>query len=115
MQMISIYRRHLRGQEEVILTHRKRRPMILKTCLGAPGGKEMLEEHVSMNIQKLRKKANMTLQDLADRTGLTKSYLSKIERKIQTPSFSTMSRIALALGVDVTSLLTERAERLEDV
>ena len=75
----------------------------------------MLEEHISLNIQQLRKKAKIDLQNLADRTGLTKSYLSKIERKIQSPSFSTMSKIALALGVDTTSLLTERAESLEDV
>jgi len=75
----------------------------------------MLEERISANIQQLRKRAKMSLQDLADRTGLTKSYLSKIERQIQTPSFSTMSRISHALGVDTTALLTERAENLEDV
>jgi transcriptional regulator with XRE-family HTH domain len=75
----------------------------------------MLEERISTNIQQLRKNAKMSLQDLAARTGLTKSYLSKIERKIQTPSFSSISRIAIALGVDTTSLLTERAESLEDV
>jgi transcriptional regulator with XRE-family HTH domain len=75
----------------------------------------MLEESISTNIQRLRKKARMTLQDLADRTGLTKSYLSKIERKKQTPSFSAMNKIAVALGVDSTFLLAEKSEKIEDV
>ena len=75
----------------------------------------MLEDTISANIRRLRKKAKLTLQDLADRTGLTKSYLSKIERKRQTPSFSTMNRIAIALGVDSTALLTERTENVEEI
>lgn len=75
----------------------------------------MLEESISVNIRLLRKKAKMTLQELADRTGLTKSYLSKIERKKQTPSFSTMNKIAVALGVDSTTLLVENSEQIGDL
>lgn len=39
---------------------------------------------------------------LAERTGLTKGYLSQIENSSKTPPFSTLDKIAYALGVDIT-------------
>jgi transcriptional regulator with XRE-family HTH domain len=72
------------------------------------------EETIAINIKKLRQKAKMTLQNLANLAGLTKSYLSKIERKKQTPSFASLNKIAVALGVDTTFLLTENMENLKD-
>ncbi len=72
----------------------------------------MLEETISKNIKRFRKRNRMTLQDLADRTGLTKGYLSKIERSLKFPPFSTLNGIAEALGTDVTALFREgRAKR----
>ena len=38
------------------------------------------EESVGKNIKVIRKQKNITLKELADRTGFTKSYLSKIEK-----------------------------------
>ena len=61
----------------------------------------MLEERIAKNIRTLREKKKMTLQELADLTGLTRSYLSKIERSRKAPPYSTMNRIASALEVDV--------------
>ena len=53
----------------------------------------------------------MTLQELADLAGLTKSYLSKIERSKKAPPYSTLNRIAGALEVDVNFLLKENEEK----
>jgi transcriptional regulator with XRE-family HTH domain len=64
----------------------------------------MLEERIAKNIRTLREKKKMTLQEIADRTGLTRSYLSKIERSRKAPPYSTLNRIASALGVDVNFL-----------
>ena len=47
----------------------------------------------------------MTLDYLAQVTGLTKGYLSKIERAAALPPFSTLELIANAFDIDVTSLI----------
>lgn len=74
----------------------------------------MTEELIAKNIGTLRKKKKMTLQQLADFTGLTKGYLSKIERSKKSPPYSTLNRVARALGVDVSYLINENAEELGD-
>lgn len=57
-------------------------------------------------IQKLRMRQNRTLQEIADVCGFTKSLLSKIESGKTTPPIVTLMKIADALGVEMTDLLT---------
>jgi len=47
-------------------------------------------------------------------TDLTTGYLSKIERSKKPPPYSTLNRIAQALGVDTMTLLTENSRNAED-
>ena len=65
----------------------------------------MHEEFITKNIKDLRKQKKITLQQLADLTGLTKGHLSKIERAKKAPPYSTLNKIAMALNVDAASLL----------
>ncbi|MEJ2729769.1 MAG: XRE family transcriptional regulator [Deltaproteobacteria bacterium] len=65
----------------------------------------MHEELITRNIKELRKQKRITLQQLADLTGLTKGYLSKIERAKKAPPYSTLNKIAIALNVDAATLL----------
>jgi len=74
----------------------------------------MDEARIVRNIRVVRRAKGITLEELAKLTGLTKGYLSKIERSGKAPPFSTLNRIAMALGVDVTFLLMEEAEDLEE-
>ncbi|EFV12644.1 helix-turn-helix domain-containing protein [Segniliparus rugosus] len=55
-------------------------------------------------LRAARHQQRMTLEELAERTGLTKSYLSKVERGLSTPSIAVALKIAGALGVDVARL-----------
>ncbi len=55
----------------------------------------------------LRRQLNLSLQDLADRTELTKSYLSKVERGLSTPSVAVALKLARALHVEVDQLFDE--------
>ncbi|WP_432849267.1 helix-turn-helix domain-containing protein [Amycolatopsis sp. CA-161197] len=55
-------------------------------------------------LRMLRRERGWTLDELARRTGLTKSYLSKVERGNSTPSIAVAIGLAEALGVDVTQL-----------
>lgn len=43
----------------------------------------------------------MTQEELANRIGADKSYISKIERGLITPTVSTLYRIAAAMGLSV--------------
>ena len=74
----------------------------------------MLEEFVTQNIKGLRKQKRITLQKLADLTGLTKGYLSKIERSKKAPPYSTLSKIAHALRVDTAFLLGTNFNESQD-
>ena len=61
-------------------------------------------------LRAVRKQNGMTLESLAAQTGLTKSYLSKVERQISTPSIATAMKIAHALGIDVSQLFLDHSE-----
>lgn len=52
----------------------------------------------------------MTLDVLAAETGLTKSYLSKVERGQSVPSIAAALKIARALDVDVAQLFSDDPE-----
>lgn len=58
-------------------------------------------------IQRLRQERKLTLSQLAAKTGISKSYLSHIERSIQTnPSIEVLTKLALTLEVDIQTLIT---------
>ncbi len=61
-------------------------------------------------LRAVRKQRGLTLEGLAERTGLTKSYLSKIERSRSTPSIAVAIKVARALDVDVAQLFSERGD-----
>lgn len=61
----------------------------------------------SFLLKARRKQLGLSLQDLADKTNLTRSYLSKVERGVRTPTIAVALRIAKALHVDVQELFSE--------
>jgi transcriptional regulator with XRE-family HTH domain len=75
----------------------------------------MDEAQISGNIKTLRKRKKITLERLAELTGLTKGYLSKVERARRAPPYSTLNKIALALGVDAAFFLGEGLQVSKDI
>lgn len=75
----------------------------------------MDEKIIAGNLKKFRTRRKMTLQELADRTGLTKGYLSKLERSGKVPPYSTLSKIAGAMGVEITDVLKAEPRSLQDL
>lgn len=75
----------------------------------------MDEKLICANIKKLRKKNGLTLEKLAALTGMTKGYLSKIERSKKAPPYTTLNKIAAALGVEVTQIFEKNIAPLEDI
>ena len=60
-----------------------------------------------MKIRQERQKRKLTLNQLSGRTGLSKSFLSQIERNLVKPSVTSLKKIAHQLGVSVVYFLTE--------
>lgn len=57
--------------------------------------------YTSQIILDARKEAKMTQSELAERINVTKSYISRIEKGLITPSVATFYRIINALGLKV--------------
>lgn len=60
---------------------------------------------------KLRREKKLTLQNLANETGLTSRYLSRIEKGEIIPSVAVILRISRALEIDSGTLLLEEKEK----
>lgn len=75
----------------------------------------MDERQIAKNIKKIRLENNMSQERLAELSGLTKGYISKIENSDTAPPFSTLSKIANALNVDITILTAEELEIPADI
>ena len=67
----------------------------------------MDEKQIAKNVKKVRLDNNLSQERLAELSGLTKGYISKIEKSDKAPPLSTLSRIADALNVDVGVLTAE--------
>lgn len=58
---------------------------------------------VGKRILRLRLEANRTQREISEETGLAVSYLSRLENGRITPTIPTLTKIARALGVNVTA------------
>ena len=71
----------------------------------------MVEEaELRKRIQQYRVNKGLTLQDLAEKTGYTKGYLSKIEKSKKAPPVSTLINIAKALNISIAEIFGEIEE-----
>ncbi len=68
-------------------------------------------ENLGAKIREQRLKRSLTLKQLAEKTDLSVSFLSEIERSLAQPSMASLRKIAQAFG---TSLLTFRSEKRTD-
>lgn len=59
------------------------------------------EEYNAQILLDARKNAGLTQQELAERIGADKGYVSRLERGLTIPSVSTLYRIAAAMGLAV--------------
>jgi len=66
---------------------------------------------LGQKIRALRIERGMTLDDVVSKSGLTRSWLSKVENFRVTPSLPALGEIAKALGVKVSSLLEDLDSR----
>ncbi len=69
-----------------------------------------LNEKIGVRLRGLRKSSRFTLEQLAEATGFTKSYLSKIENGKKVPPIASLAKIGKALGADLAFFFDEEEE-----
>ncbi|MYN13867.1 helix-turn-helix domain-containing protein [Pusillimonas sp. TS35] len=62
-------------------------------------------QNLPYRLKALRRQHQLSLDQLAQRSGLTKSYLSKLERGISEPSISTVLKLVEAYGIGIAELM----------
>lgn len=65
---------------------------------------------IGSRIRQLRVKYDLTLEELASRTELTKGFLSQLENNLTSPSIQTLEDIAEALGVTMSEFFAEEQD-----
>ncbi|MBN1676235.1 MAG: helix-turn-helix transcriptional regulator [Kiritimatiellae bacterium] len=65
---------------------------------------------IGRNIRKIRKEQKLTLDGLAERSGVSKAMLSQVESEKVNPTVATVWKIAHGLGVDLNALLKGESE-----
>ncbi|WP_453995037.1 helix-turn-helix domain-containing protein [Bacillus nitroreducens] len=71
---------------------------------------------IGSRIKELRKQRNLSITELSRRAGVSKSYLSYIERDVQkNPSLKFLSKIAATLDTSIEYLLGEDPNHNHDV
>jgi transcriptional regulator with XRE-family HTH domain len=60
---------------------------------------------LTMTLRRLRTKRGLSQQRLAERSGLSREYVARLETGQHNPSLATLQKLAKALGVPVTALL----------
>lgn len=66
--------------------------------------------NIGPKIKQLRIKNALTLEELANRSELTKGFLSQVERDLTSPSISTLEDILEALGTNLAEFFKESKE-----
>jgi transcriptional regulator with XRE-family HTH domain len=64
--------------------------------------------HLAARIRDLRTESGMTLDGLAERTGVSRSMISLIERGESSPTAAVLDKLAAGLGVTLASLFAEQ-------
>ncbi|MEL7608697.1 MAG: helix-turn-helix transcriptional regulator [Bacillota bacterium] len=67
---------------------------------------------VGKKLKEDRKKKGLTLKDLSERTGISISLLSNIERNVSSPTLANMNKIVSVLGTQIQDYLSEENKRL---
>jgi transcriptional regulator with XRE-family HTH domain len=80
-----------------------------------PAGSADLEAMIGLNVRALRLQTGLSVGDMAERVGISKAMLSKIENAHTSCSLATLSRLAAGLDVPVTSLLRGADQEREAV
>jgi len=62
-------------------------------------------------LRRLRKLRGLTIEELADKSEITKGFISQLERDLAVPSVTTLKQILDVLGVELSSFFSDMSAR----
>ncbi len=60
-----------------------------------------IRRRLRLNIQRLRREKGWSQEELADRAGLHRTYVSGIERGVRNPTITIVEKLAMTLGATI--------------
>jgi transcriptional regulator with XRE-family HTH domain len=66
-------------------------------------------------LVKYRTLTNISQEELADRAGIHRTYVSQIERGLKSPTLSVLFKIAISLNTTASILIAEVEQTLNDI
>jgi len=64
-----------------------------------------VRRRVGLNVKRLREAQGISQEDLADRAGVHRTYVSGVERGVRNPTITVLEKIAGALGEPLAELV----------
>lgn len=64
-----------------------------------------LRRKFAANLRRMREQRGLSQEELAERAGLHRTYLSMVERLLRNPTLDVLEKIADALGVEPVDML----------
>lgn len=75
----------------------------------------MTEIKIGSKIRRLRKLRGLTIEELAGNAGITKGFISQLERDLTVPSVTTLKQILDVLGVQLSAFFSDISERERNI
>ena len=69
-----------------------------------------LAEYFGASVRRHRELLRLSQEELAERAGLDRTYLSGVERNVRNPTVEVMQKIATGLGADLDVLFATARE-----
>jgi transcriptional regulator with XRE-family HTH domain len=69
-----------------------------------------LTPHFGPAVRRHRELLRLSQEELADRAGIDRTYISGVERGVRNPSLAMMQKITLALGADLDVIFATARE-----
>lgn len=64
-----------------------------------------IKERVGLNLRRIREGTGISQEELADRSGIHRTYVSGVERGVRNPTVIVLERLAKALKIKASALL----------
>lgn len=68
---------------------------------------ESATRRVGRRVRELRQRARLSIDQLAERAGVTHESVGRLERAVSPPNLRTLEQVARALGVDLAALFVD--------
>jgi transcriptional regulator with XRE-family HTH domain len=72
---------------------------------------DAVSSHVANLLREEREKRDLSLQLLAEKSGIARQTISYVEQEVQSPSLDTLLRITSAMGVDLAKIIARAQKR----